>query len=142
MAEELDTAPQSPESGVADEPAILGQGARYLLVGGSSAAIELAIFWVLANPAGLDVRVSNVIAVVLATVFNFATNRRWTFNSSSHWMRSAVLYLILWSLNLAFTTSVIGFADGQGFNATLAKLGTMAAVVTWNFWLFRKVVFA
>ena len=87
---------------------------RYLLIGGSSAALELAIFWVLSNPLDLDVRISNVIAVFIATVFNFAMNRQWTFKSSSHWVRSAVLYLTLWSLNLVFTTSVIALCGGPG----------------------------
>ena len=120
---------------------VFAQGMRYLLVGGSSAALELAVFWTLSSPLDVDVRVSNVIAVFAATVYNFLVNRQWTFNASSHWARSAVLYLTLWSVNLVFTTTVIVYADGQGFNATLAKMGTMAVITLWNFWLFRKVVF-
>ena len=93
MADELNPTAPSADSGVADEPSVFAQGVRYLLVGGSSAALELAIFWVLSSPLDLDVRISNVIAVFIATVCNFAMNRQWTFKSSSHWMRSAVLYL-------------------------------------------------
>jgi len=141
VTEELDPTASSPDSPVADEPSVFAQGARYVLVGGSSAALELGIFWVLSNPTHLGVRISNVIAVFIATVCNFAMNRQWTFKSSSHWMRSAVLYITLWSLNLVFTTSVIGYAADHAFSPVLAKVGTMAAVVMWNFWLFRKVVF-
>jgi putative flippase GtrA len=143
VAEELNPLVEPAGPQVSDaEPSVFAQGVRYLLVGGSSALLELAIFWVLSSPLDLDVRISNVIAVLIATVCNFLMNRQWTFKSSSHWVRSAVLYLTLWSLNLVFTTSVIAYADGQGFSPTLAKIGTMALVTLWNFWLFRKVVFA
>lgn len=142
MTEGIDPTAPLTASRVAAEPSVFAQGVRYLLVGGSSAALELAIFWTLSNPLHLGVRISNVIAVFIATVCNFAMNRQWTFKSSSHWMRSAVLYLTLWTLNLVFTTSVIGYAADHGFNPTLAKIGTMAVVTLWNFWLFRKVVFA
>jgi putative flippase GtrA len=141
LADDLDIPAPSTDSSVADEPSVLAQGVRYVLVGGSSAALELVIFWVASNPFQLDVKVANVIAVLIATVANFAMNRQWTFKSSSHWLRSAILYVTLWTLNLVFTTSVIAFADANGFNATLAKIGTMAVVTLWNFWLFRKVVF-
>lgn len=142
MVDDLDsTAPPADTADAAGRPGVFAQGLRYLLVGGSSAALELAIFWTLSSPLDVDVRVSNVIAVLVATVCNFLMNRQWTFKASSHWVRSAVLYLTLWSLNLVFTTSVIAYADAQGLNATVVKIGTMAIITLWNFWLFRKVVF-
>jgi len=108
------TSPAVPDS--PEEPSVFAQGARYVLVGGGSAALELGIFWALHNPVHLDVRVSNIIAVLIATVCNFIANRNWTFKATSHVMRSAVLYLIIWSLNLVFTTSVIYFANTRGFS--------------------------
>ncbi len=138
-----DLEPQAPAT-QDDAPApssVLAQGVRYLLVGGSSAALELGIFWVLANPAHLDVRAANVIAVVIATAFNFAMNRMWAFKSTSNVMRSAVLYLIIWVLNLIFTTTVIVIAKNNYIDPTVAKFFTMAAVTLWNFQLWRKVVF-
>ena len=136
MTDDLDTTATPSE-----DASVFAQGARYLLVGGSSAALEIAIFWILSNPMHLDVKISNVIAVVIATICNFAMNRAWTFNATSHVMRSAVLYLTLWSLNLVFTTTTIALAASHGFNPTLVKLGTMAMVTLWNFQLFRKVIF-
>jgi len=139
VTDEPTTAASTPDS--SDEPSVFAQGARYVLVGGTSAALELGIFWVLHHPVHFDVRLSNIIAVVIATVFNFILNRTWTFNATSHVMRSAVLYLIIWSLNLLFTTSVIYFANKHGFSPDIAKFFTMALVTLWNFQLWRKVVF-
>lgn len=141
MADESSSATDLPEPAPAHGRGLFAQSVRYLLVGGGSAALEFAIFWTLSSPLHVSARVSNVIAVPIATVVNFAMNRQWTFKSSSHWLRSAVLYLIIWSLNLVFTTSVIGYAADHGFDPSLAKIATMAAVTLWNFWLWRKVVF-
>ena len=140
----IEPAPVSPAetSDAAEDPSVFAQGVRYVLVGGTSAALELGIFWSLTNLAHVNVSIGNIIAVFIATVFNFLMNRAWTFNPSSNMLRSAVLYVLIWSINLTFTTTVITIAAAHGFNPTLVKVGTMGTVTLWNFYLFRKVVFA
>ncbi|MGI6220706.1 MAG: GtrA family protein [Coriobacteriales bacterium] len=120
---------------------IAGQGLRYLLVGGSSALIELALFHLLHSVLTLAVAPSNITAIVVATACNFLLNRSLAFKSTSNPVRSLVLYLILFAVNMTFSTLVIGALEPMGVPATLAKLGTMCCIVIWNFVLYRKVIF-
>ena len=121
--------------------AITGQGIKYLLVGGTSALIEYGGFQLLFLLAGWNVAASNITATVAATVFNFASNRSFTFNSTARPVRSAVLYLVLFCCNTAFSTVVVDVLVGAGLSSLIAKLIPMACVTCWNFVLYRKVVF-
>lgn len=116
------------------------QFSRYLIVGISSAAIELLMFSIL-RLLSLDLTLSNIIAVVMATLFNFFMNRGWSFSTKSKFNRSSILYLALFLLNLTFSTKAIKLMVGLGFIELFAKLITMILITMWNFVLYRKVVF-
>ncbi|MCL1792063.1 MAG: GtrA family protein [Peptococcaceae bacterium] len=118
----------------------LVQFGKYVVIGGGTAAVELALFAILSSV--IPISPANVIAVTLATVGNFLLNGRWAFRQARNLWRSAVLYLILFGLNLLFSTLTIYFlVEVFGVSKVLAKLGTMACIVCWNFVLYRKVVF-
>lgn len=117
------------------------QGLWYLFIGGSSALIELAIFEGLYRLVGLAVAPANIIAVVLATAYNFLMNRQVTFRSTANPVRSLVLYLLLFAANLALSTWAIGVMIDFGVPSTIAKLITQVAIATWNFFIYKAVVF-
>lgn len=119
----------------------VAQGFRYLLVGGSTALLELGLFQLFSTIFGLPIAPSNIAAVILATACNFALNRNFTFNSSSNPLRSLVLYCLLFGFNLAFSTQTIIFLTDKGMNSAIAKLITQACVTCWNFVLYRTVIF-
>jgi putative flippase GtrA len=124
-----------------EKPRVLIRGFRYLIVGGTSALIELALFSLIYYLSkGLTIP-ANIIAVCVATSFNFLVNRNFTFKSTSNFWRSAILYLLLFGLNLAFTTVFTTILINYGAFPLLAKLTTMACVTMWNFFLYNKVVF-
>ena len=127
---------------MANETKTTRQVILYLLVGGGTALFELGAFEILYAFAGLDVSLSNVIAVFLATALNFALNGTVTFRSSSNLARSVVLYVVLFAFNTTFSTLAITQLTILGFPAVLAKLGTMGCIVAWNFMLYKKVGFA
>ncbi|MCW3012323.1 MAG: GtrA family protein [Solirubrobacterales bacterium] len=56
---------------------------RFGLVGGSGFVVNLAVFWVLVHPAGVDYRLANVAAYLVAVSSNFTWNRLWTFRSDA-----------------------------------------------------------
>ena len=141
---------QAPEGEAAGTPAgdpgkkengLGRQGIWYLIAGGSSALIELGLFQLLYAVFGVDLAVSNIVAVVVATAFNFLVNRNVTFKSTSNPARSLALYLILFFANLAITTLVIGWLVGLGVHSAVAKVCMQVAVACWNFVLYRKVIF-
>lgn len=114
---------------------------KYLIVGGSSAALELLLFTFLRKVTGLSITISNVTAAVTATAFNFLVNRGWSFKSASNFTRSVILYLILFFLNTVFSTNAIAFMVSLGVFDVLAKLITMGMITMWNFVLYRHVIF-
>lgn len=124
------------------EKRTIKQVLAYLLVGGGTAVLELALFQILYALTPLGAGVSNVVAVVVATACNFALNGTVTFQRSSNLARSIMLYCLLFAFNTAFSTTIITMADSIGVPAILAKLATMACIVCWNFILYKKVVFA
>lgn len=118
------------------------QGITYLLVGGSTALLELVLFQILYQFTALGPAFSNIIAVVVSTACNFLLNGFVTFQSSSNLVRSIVLYVLLFLFNLFFSTTVITLLVDIGCLPLLAKLATMVCIVCWNFILYKKVVFA
>lgn len=119
----------------------LFQAIKYLVVGGSSAVIELVLFQLLSAAFAIPLAAANVTAVVVSTVFNFLVNRNVTFKSTSNPLRSLVLYLLLFALNTTFSTAVISLLAAQGVYPLVAKVCTMACIVLWNFVLYKKVIF-
>ena len=91
--------------GLRDSDSVTGQGFRYLLVGGSSAAIDFGLFQVLYLVFGVSPVISNLVSVGVSTVFNFLVNRSFTFKSTSNPVRSLVLYLLLFAANTAFSAT-------------------------------------
>ena len=90
---------------------------KYLLVGGSTALIELTLYTLFRRVIHLELAVSNISATVCATTFNFIVNRGWSFKAASNLSRSLVMYLLLFCFI------------------------TMGIVTMWNFVLYRKVIF-
>jgi putative flippase GtrA len=120
---------------------LIRQFGRYFLVGISSAAIELLLFIGLERLAHQDIRFCNVIAITIATTYNFFMSRSYTFKSLDNPTRSAFLYLLLFIFNQSFSTYTIVFLVKLGLASGYAKLATMCCIVLWNFVLYRKVVF-
>lgn len=118
------------------------QIASYLLVGASTALVELALFQILYLFTPMGVVESNLIAVFVSTACNFALNGTVTFKTSSNMLRSVVLYVALFLFNTAFSTFTIAALVGLGVHSFIAKVCTMACIVLWNFVLYKKVVFS
>lgn len=56
---------------------------KFCIVGGSGAVITFAVTWILTELVGLWYIVSMVIAVVIATVWNYNFNTFWTYRTST-----------------------------------------------------------
>lgn len=117
------------------------QFGKYLLVGGSTALLELLLYTFFRKIIYLDLSISNIAAVFIATVFNFIINRGWAFKNSSNIYRSIVLYIILFIANTTFSTNAIVFMVRLGVLDIIAKFITMCMITLWNFILYRKVIF-
>lgn len=114
---------------------------KYLLVGGSTAIFELVLYTLLRKVVCLELSLSNVIAVIIATILNFIINRGWAFKTASNLPRSVMLYLILFFLNTLFSTNAIIFMVNLGLVDIIAKFITMCMITMWNFVFYRNIIF-
>jgi putative flippase GtrA len=117
------------------------QSLRYVVTGLTSALFEYLLFLGCYELLQIPAVVSNVVALLAATALNFGMNRLWAFKSSSSLTGSMVKYGILFTFNLIVSTLAVAWFIALGFPAALVKLITMICVASWNFVLYRKVVF-
>ncbi|GAA0727789.1 GtrA family protein [Clostridium malenominatum] len=114
---------------------------KYLFIGGATAIFELILYTFLRKIVYLNLSLSNVIAVVMATLLNFTFNRGLAFKAASSFIRSFILYIILFALNTTFSTYAISLMVQWEIGDVIAKLITMGMITLWNFLLYRKVIF-
>ena len=55
----------------------------YAVFGVLTTLVNIAAYWVLAHPLGIDVVVASAVAWFLSVLFAYVTNRRWVFGSSA-----------------------------------------------------------
>lgn len=113
---------------------------KYLFVGGSSSLLELVLFQIFIF-LSINTSIANVIAVIIATAYNFVLNRSWSFGDQGNAFNSLIRYLILFAFNTTFSTVVITLVSNLGVPAILVKVFTMGCIALWNFFLYRSVVF-
>lgn len=123
-------------------PESLGQITRYLITGFSSAAIELTLLFVFIDIAKLSIIVSNSIALTIVFWFNFLMNRIWSFKSTANLKKQLAMYLILFVFNLGASDLIMYLLTTRlSLQYLLAKVFAIGAVVTWNFLLYKKVIY-
>lgn len=120
----------------------LGQVARYLVTGFTSAAIEFSLLFIFKDIAGLSVIVSNSIALAIVFWFNFLMNRLWSFKSKMKLNRQLPMYLVLFVINIGASDLIMYLlTDKLQMQYLLAKVFAIGAVVSWNFVIYRKVIY-
>lgn len=123
-------------------PDLLGQIYRYLVTGFCSAAMEFSLIFVFRDVAGLSVILSNSIALTIVFWFNFLMNRIWSFKSRANLKRQLAMYLVLFVFNLGASDLIMYALTAKlSLQYLLAKVFAIGAVVTWNFVLYKKVIY-
>lgn len=116
------------------------QFSKYIIIGGSSALCELVLFTIF-QILGMGIFISNISSVVIATAINYLLNKFWAFQSRKGSARSLVLYLILFTFNLTFSSKFIMVLSNAGIKSVIAKFMSMILITCWNFVLYKKVIF-
>jgi putative flippase GtrA len=69
-------------------------------------------------------------------------NRFWSFKSKTSIKGQLVAYTLLFAFNLLASSAIIYIlTDFLGFIPLISKLFAMGAVVSWNFILYKKVIY-
>ncbi|MEU5099428.1 GtrA family protein [Streptomyces sp. NPDC020996] len=124
-------------------PQTLRQLLRYTLIGGSGVALDLGVFLLLHNLAGLDEQVANALSTTLGIANNFVLNALFTFERRD---RIVVRFLRFYAVGLTgiVLTNLLFlvFTDALGVDADLVKAGSLLPVLALQFVLNRKWSFA
>ena len=115
---------------------------RYLVVGFSTVGLETLVLWILKEYIGINLIVANTMAYTISFVFNFYLNRTWSFNSKSDISFQLKAYGILFVFNLFASNMIIHLLTNVvGLYYMLSKFISIAMIVSWNFILYKKVIY-
>lgn len=123
-------------------PETIGQAGRYLVTGFSSAAIEFTLLYLFKDIARLSIVVSNTFALSIVFWFNFLMNRLWSFRSKMKLSRQLPMYLVLYLVNLGASDLIMYLLTGfLSMQYMFAKVFAIGAVVSWNFIIYKKIIY-
>lgn len=115
---------------------------RYLLTGGSAVAVEFVSFLFLFYVISSSLIMSNSLSFVLGMLTSFLLNRQWAFKGSKGRMHhQLMMYVMLALLNVSLANLLIWQFTAWGMLPFMAKPLIIALTATWNYFLFKKVIF-
>ena len=116
--------------------------AKYVIVGVSSVAIDLALLTIFVEWLHFNPTIAVVCNQALVIGFNFTLNKKWSFGSKGESHRELIRYLILSVWNYIFSVSAMHFGNGVlGLPYLFVRVSSIAVMVLWNFALFRFWVY-
>jgi dolichol-phosphate mannosyltransferase len=125
-------------------PANWLQLVRFGLVGGVGFVVNVVVYTLFVHSVGVDYRLANVVAWLVAVINNFVLNRHWTFDARGGHARSQAIRFLLVSLvaeacSLALLTLFVEVAGVAKVPAqALAVAGSMPLNFLGNkLWSFR-----
>jgi putative flippase GtrA len=121
---------------------VFAQFKRYVITGVSCFALEYILFYLLLDVLMVSALLSNIIALTTVFWVNFFLNRIWSFKSKANLKKQLIQYLALYLFNLCATTGLIYVLSHiLLINPKISKILVQCAVVSWNFVLYKKVIY-
>lgn len=132
-------------------PESLAQFIRYIFVGVFCFSIEYILFIVLRNELSVSEILVNILVYTIIFWLNFLLNKFFSFRSTVNFRRQLFLYGILFFFNLIvgniFLFSGISYilvlisGEGSWPVLYLPKILIMFFIISWNFILYKKVIY-
>lgn len=120
-------------------PELKRQLSRFIVTGFTALFVDIAVYAVLLNPAG--VFYSKVISFSVATVVTYILNKRWTFGQRDFSFKTAVIFILFYivsaNLNGAINKGVVVFTGSKVF----AFLCANGICMVTNFLGLKYIVF-
>jgi dolichol-phosphate mannosyltransferase len=124
----------------------VGRFLRFGAVGFSGVFVDVGVFWMLTTLLGLSAVPAAVLSAEVAVMNNFVWNDRWTFGDRSSqqpgrraMIRRFLKFNVLCLVGIVFQGTLVGLMSRVGVPAIGAKLGAIAVVMLWNFWINLKL---
>jgi putative flippase GtrA len=123
-----------------------GRVARFLLVGGASAGLDVGLLVGLRELLGVPVPVATTVAFFTALVFNYSLHRAWTFASADRpaapWARALGPYAVLVVANWVATLAIVTGSTAVGVPYAVGKVVAVAVIALCTFVAYDRWVFA
>ena len=115
---------------------------RYILVGGSTFALDFSFLVVFKQGLGLGLALSTSIAYWLAVAYNFSLNRNWTFSAieKESLKKHLVSYLVLLGFNYLFTVLFVSIV-GRHIYFGAAKAAAVIIQTSWTYLIYKNKIF-
>ena len=117
---------------------------RFGLVGGIGFIVNVAVYTLFVHSVGVDYRLANIAAWLIAVINNFVLNRHWTFDARDGRARAQAIRFLLVSLVAeAFSLALLTlFVEVAGVAKVPAQALAVAGSMPLNFlgnklWSFR-----
>ena len=122
---------------------VLPQVVRYLITGVATFGIEYSLLLALVEKAHLNYQYANAIAFVLANLFNYVLSRYWVFTRGKHQTHvEMIAYFLGAGVGLLINVVVMGaLVEYLSLDYRVAKIFAIGAIVVWNFWSRKKLIF-
>jgi putative flippase GtrA len=131
-------------------PETRGQFIRYLAVGFGGFILEYVLFIVLRMIFDHELPVNIAVTTVIFW-FNFLLNKFFSFRSRNNFTRQLGFYMILYGINLVVGNVllfsgiryllVLAWGEGSWPVLYLPKILIMPFIMSWNFVLYKKVIY-
>lgn len=116
---------------------------RYIGAGAIAASVEFLLFTTFYELVGWPLLVANGAALAVAVILCFVLQKHWTFRSRGGANRQFLLYVFMQSISVVLNNLLmLGFVEGLGIYAPVAKVLEIGMVFIWNYSFCRLVVFA
>ncbi len=117
---------------------------RFILVGGSTAALNLGLTFALVEGAAIQVTIASTIACIAAIFYNYVLHYHWTFASDAPHGKVLARYLLMCAGGVALNALVMHFGVVVlAVQYILVQLFSCIVLVCWSLgissrWVFRK----
>ncbi|NMA67729.1 MAG: GtrA family protein [Clostridiaceae bacterium] len=132
-------------------PETFGQFIRYIITGIVCFSIEYSLFIILRSRLTIGEVPVNIIVYTIIFWINFLLNKFFSFKSKSNFKRQLMLYGLLFVFNLVVGNILLFSAirhalvliSGEGSWPVLylPKILIMFFIISWNFILYKKVIY-
>jgi len=118
---------------------------KYFVVGITAFSCDYLVLLIFYYGVGASLKQAAVLGYLTGFAISFTTNRRWVFGGRDQRKkirRQIIEYALLVVINLVFTVWFLNFLNTHHISPAIGKLIAMAMIMSWNYVLFRAVIFA
>ncbi len=117
---------------------------RYLISGGTAAAISIGLLFVFTHYAHIWYLTSSILSYTIAFLVSFTLQKFWTFRNTSLelWRRQISIYFVIFLANVFLNTLIVYcFVEYGGVHYLTSQIIAAGLIAIASFFLYKHLVF-